>query len=198
MRRLTILLSSLLFSVSTIAGQSIAIKSPPTLAETDAHKSPAAAESKASARHRTLFDQLAGTWDVRYEFIDKDGNAGSNRGQVHYSWILDGTALQETWTSDFESKELRPFGSTINFYDLKRQRWTAVWIYPAQGMTMIMTGLEVNGSFVLTGHDQSGALQRWSTSVVRSDSIIIRAEISKDEGKTWRPTGESYLHQHRN
>jgi tRNA (Thr-GGU) A37 N-methylase len=30
-------------------------------------------------------------------------------------------------------------------------------------MTMIMTGGEVNGGFVLSGHDQSGALQRWST-----------------------------------
>jgi hypothetical protein len=63
-------------------------------------------------------------------------------------------------------------------------------------MTMIMTGGEVNGSFVLTGHDQSGALQRWSTSVGQRDSIIIRAEISNDEGETWRPVGTSYLQRH--
>lgn len=42
MRRLTILLTSLLYSVSTIAGQGIAIKSPPTLADTATHKSLAA------------------------------------------------------------------------------------------------------------------------------------------------------------
>jgi hypothetical protein len=53
-------------------------------------------------------------------------------------------------------------------------------------MTMIMTGGEMNGSFVLTGHDESGALQRWSTNVVQSDSIVIRLDISNDEGKTWR------------
>jgi hypothetical protein len=115
---------------------------------------------------------------------------------VHYGWILGGKALQETWTSDSESKDSQPFGTTIDFYDLKRQRWTAVWIYPAKGMTMIMTGGEVNSSFVLTGHDQSGALQRWSTSVGQSDSIGIRAEISNDEGKTWRPMGVSYLQRH--
>lgn len=117
---------------------------------------------------------------------------------MHYSWILGGTALQETWTCDLESKELSPLGTTIDSYDPKHQRWTAVWTYPAQGMTMIMTGGETNGSFVLTGHNESGARQRWSTSVAQTDSTVIRAESSKDEGKTWRPLGESYLHQHRN
>jgi hypothetical protein len=61
-----------------------------------------------------------------------------------------------------------------------------------------MTGGEVNGSFVLTGHDESGALQRWSTNVVESNSIVIRLDISNDEGTTWRPGGASYLHLHRN
>ena len=41
---------------------------------------------------------------------------------MHYGWILDGKALQEIWTSDSESKDLRPFGTTIDFYDSKRQR----------------------------------------------------------------------------
>lgn len=63
-------------------------------------------------------------------------------------------------------------------------------------MTMIMTGGEVNGSFVLSGRDQSGA-QRWSTtSAGQRDSIIVRAEISNDEGKTWLPMGASYLQRH--
>jgi len=63
-------------------------------------------------------------------------------------------------------------------------------------MTMIMTGSEGNGRLVLTGHDESGALQGWSTSVGERDSIVIRAEISIDEGKTWRHMGVSYLQRH--
>jgi hypothetical protein len=194
MRRLTpVLLASLLCSASAFAVDDVATEG---RASTNARKKLAAAESKAEAPQNPLFDQLIGTWDVRYEFTDKNGKLRSNRGQVHYSWILGGKALQETWTSDSESKDSQPFGTTIDFYDLKRQCWTAVWIYPAEGMTMIMTGGEVNGSFVLTGHDQSGALQRWSTGVGQRDSIVIRAEISNDEGKTWRPVGTSYLQRH--
>ena len=120
-------------------------------------------KSSAEIPRNALFDQLIGTWDVRYEYSDKKGNPKTNQGQVHYAWILGGKALQEIWSSNSDRKDLRPFGTTIDFYDLKHQRWTAVWIYPAEGMTMIMTGCEVNGSFVLSGHDQSGALQRWST-----------------------------------
>jgi hypothetical protein len=64
-------------------------------------------------------------------------------------------------------------------------------------MTMIMTGGEVNGSFVLSGRDQSDALQRWSTtSAGQRDSVVVRAEISNDEGKTWQPMGVSYLRRH--
>jgi len=31
-----------------------------------------------------------------------------------------------------------------------------------------------------------------------TNSIVIRLDISNDEGKTWRPGGSSYLHRHRN
>jgi len=133
-------------------------------------------KSSAEIPRNALFDQLIGTWDVRYEYSDKKGNPKSNQGQVRYAWILGGKALQENWSSNSDSKDLRPFGTTIDFYDVKHQRWTAVWIYPAEGMTMIT---------------------RWSTSSAgQRDSIVVRAEISNDDGKTWRPMGVSYLRRH--
>lgn len=141
------------------------------------------------AAKSVVLERLAGTWDVRYEFVDKAGHSRVNNGQVHYAWILDGKALQEVWTSDSESKDPRPFGTSINFYDPKRQQWTAVWVYPAQGETFQMAGGDVDGNFVLTGHDQSGALQRWSTTLVAPDSVIGRFHISHDEGKTWKEVG---------
>ena len=143
-----------------------------------------------------LFDLLVGTWDVRYEFIDKHGNHRLNRGQVSYRWILDGQALQETWTSDSESPQPRPFGTTINFYDPKQLCWTALWVYPAQGQILKVTGGDVNGTWVLTGHDASGALQRWSTQATDADSVLGRFEISDDEGKTWRQVGTNTLQRH--
>jgi hypothetical protein len=152
----------------------------------------------AQAAQNPLFDLLVGTWDVRYEFTDKAGKAQTSHGQVHYSWILDGKALQEIWTSDWESKDLRPYGTTINFYDAKRQHWTAVWIYPASSMTQIMSGGDVNGAWVLTGRNEGGALERWTTTSNGRDNVVVRAEISNDDGKSWRSAGASHLQRHRN
>lgn len=193
-----ILLTALLFGANTFAGESVGAESHEAAADAGVHRERAVAEEPTTkVPHNTVFDQLVGTWDVRYELFDKDGKVRRDRGQVLYSWILDGKALQEIWSSDSESKDLQPFGTTIDFYDLKRQRWTAVWIYPAQGMTSIMTGGEVKGSLVLTGHNESGALERWSTSVAQPDSVAVRADVSDDGGKTWRPMGVSYLQRHR-
>ncbi len=92
--------------------------------------------------------------------------------------------------------ELGPYGITINFYDPKRQCWTAVWIYPEQGQTTVMTGGEINGRYVLTGHDEMGALQRWSTGVEGTDSVVGRFDISEDNGKTWRAVGVNHMRRH--
>jgi hypothetical protein len=61
----------------------------------------------------------------------------------------------------------------------------------------VVTGGEVNGSYVLTGHNETGALQRWSTSVETSDSVVGRFDISEDEGKTWRPVGVNHMERRR-
>lgn len=143
-----------------------------------------------------LFDLLVGTWDVQYEFVGRDGKPRLNRGQVSYRWILDGQALQEIWTSDAGNPEPRPFGTTLNFYDPKQQRWTALWVYPAQGQIIKVTGGDVNGTWVLNGQDDAGVLQRWSTQAVNPDSVIGRFETSNDAGKTWQQVGTNTMKRH--
>ena len=166
-------------------------------ANTDMVKSLVATVPQAKVPQSVLFARFIGTWDVSYGTYDKDGNVRRNRGQVIYSWILDGWGLQEIWTSDAHEKEPQPFGTSIIFYDGKHQHWTEVWIYPAQGMTTIMYGGEVDGRIVLTGRDEVGAMLRWSFNDIQTDSFVWRGEISHDEGKTWRLQGENYIHRHR-
>jgi hypothetical protein len=143
-----------------------------------------------------LFDRLAGTWDVIYEIYDKDGTMHPYHGQVIYSRILDGGALQEIWTSDIHDKIPQPYGTTIGFYDGKRERWTAVYIFPAKGYSSIVSGGEMDGRIVLTGRDPDGTMQRWSIDNVRADSFDWHFESSKDDGKTWRLAGVNHMHLH--
>jgi hypothetical protein len=163
----------------------------------DREKRPAATGPQAKVPERGLYGRLVGTWDVNYEIYDKDGKVRPYRGQVNYSWILDGGAMQEIWTSDAHNEEPQPYGTTIDFYDGKRRRWTAVWIYPAQGMTTVVTGREEDGRIVLTGRDEAGAIQRWSINDIQTDSFVWRFESSNDEGKTWRLLGVNHMRRHR-
>lgn len=192
------LIASLLCSPAVFAGQRdtmLAHATPVVSADTDVVKSPATGP-QSKVPETALFDRLVGTWDVSYEIYDKDGNVRRYSGQATYAWILDGGALQEVWTSNAHNKEPRPYGTTIGFYDDKRQCWTSVWIYPAQGMTTIVTGNQADGRIVLTGSDQAGAMQRWSISDIRSDSFVGRFESSTDEGKSWRLLGVNRMHRH--
>lgn len=150
------------------------------------------AASSFSTRNATLFAQFAGTWDVVYDVFDKSGRARHFRGQVTYRSILGGAAVQEIW-SDTAGTEQVPYGTTIDYYDGKHRCWTQVWIYPADGTTQIVTGGEVGRSIVLTGRDETGALQRWSITDIEPETYTSRFESSSDNGKTWHLFGINHV-----
>lgn len=144
---------------------------------------------------QTLLERLIGTWDVDYTIYDDDGSVRHYVGTAIYQRILDGAAIQEIW-SDSHGRSSQPYGTTLEFYDGKRGRWTAVWVYPGQGMYYSVSGGETGGRIVLTGEDQKGVMQRWSDEDFRSNSFIGRFEVSKDHGKTWRLVGVNHMQRH--
>ena len=192
------LIAALLCDLANFVGQSVAAPLSATsavAANSGSAMHLAAAEPPAPSQG-ALFDRLAGTWDVSYEIYDKDGKVRLYHGQVVYSRILDGAALQEIWTSDAHDKEFRPYGTTIGFHDSKRQRWTEVWVFPEKGYTSIVSGGELDGRIVLTGRDEDGTIQRWSLSDIQSDSFVWHFESSNDDGKTWRLLGVNQMRRH--
>lgn len=147
------------------------------------------------AQESAFFDRLIGTWDVVYDLYDKDGKIRHVPGQVTYTWILDGGALQEIW-SDVDGKTVKPYGTTISYLDEKHGRWNETWVYPEAGMTMLVSGSEMDGRMVLTGRDETGALQRWTIGAVESDAFVSRFERSQDEGKTWHILSVNHMQRH--
>ena len=144
-----------------------------------------------------VLDKVIGTWDVDYSIYDKQGRVKHYLGTATYQWILDGAAIQETWTSDYHGRKTQPYGTTIEFFDPARDHWTAIWIYPEKGMYYSLSGGVVEGQIVLTGPDQEGSLERWSTGEFAQDSFVGHFDISNDGGKTWRPIGINQMRRHR-
>lgn len=165
------------------------------LAGSAASGAPAASPEQARRPDQRLLDGLIGTWDVDYTIYDANNSVRHYLGTAVYQRILDGAAIQEIW-SDSHGRSARPYGTTLEFYDAKRGRWTAIWIYPEQGMYYSVTGGETAGRIVLTGEDQKGVMQRWSDEDFRANSFIGRFEVSKDGGKTWQLVGVNHMQRH--
>src|SRR6267142_5733220 len=102
MRALLLFLITSLLSSAALAGTT----PPPSALPGQAAKAP----------ERALLERMTGTWDVTYEIYDKDGKLRQLPGQVTYSWILDGRALQEVW-SDVDGKQVKPYATTIGYLD---------------------------------------------------------------------------------
>jgi hypothetical protein len=191
---LSILIASLLGSSSLFAGE-------PDVSATAATSKLVGAnvanpERSNGRPDQTLLNQMIGDWDVDYAIYDEHGNVRHYLGSATYRWILDGTAIQEIWTSNYHDRKAQPYGTTIEFYDARREHWTAIWIYPEKGMYYSLSGGATAGSIVLSGSDQEGVMQRWSTGNFRGNSFVGRFEASKDGGKTWRMVGVNRMQRH--
>jgi hypothetical protein len=72
-----------------------------------------------------LFGQFVGDWDiVEDRYTQADGTEVKLKGEVHFGWILGGTAIQDVWMGHKEnSQRMILLGTTIRFYDPKIDAW---------------------------------------------------------------------------
>ena len=45
-----------------------------------------------------LFGQFAGTWEYESQYFLPDGKTARAKGEIHFGWILSGTAIQDAMT----------------------------------------------------------------------------------------------------
>jgi hypothetical protein len=139
-----------------------------------------------------LFGQFVGDWEI-YEsrYLKPDGTWAKERGELHWRWILEGRAVQDVWMfGDEETKNLRPAGTTVRFYDPKIDAWHSLWISPLQNFVKTFVARKVGDEIVLEGRSPEGYQLKWIFSEIEKDSFRWRSEESRDEGKNWAPNEE--------
>ena len=156
---------------------------------------PAQGPHPSLGRHADLFGRFVGTWDADYSFIAQDGSVRHSRGEVLFGWILDGYALQDIFLSYPKpgSTDERKMVTGVRFVDPKTDKWTVMFAAPVFGVAIRMEGGAEDDRIVLRGHDDKGALLRWSFNDIRPDSFVWRGETSHDGGKTWRLEEEHHM-----
>lgn len=131
----------------------------------------------AAPTHRQ-FDFWIGDWTVSR--TDNGEFAGENRIEP----VLDGCALQESWTG---AKGYR--GNSYNAYDATRGVWHQTWVDSSGGLLLLEGKLEA-GKMVLEGQqrqaDGKSVLNRITWTPRDDGTVRQRWDSTADGGKTWQ------------
>ena len=136
------------------------------------------------------FGQFVGAWTFEgTEFNDDGARIATDKGELHFHWILRGRAIQDVWIETERSDDSpKVLGTTIRFYDPKTDRWSITWIHPAYDTVRTLIGRRAGADIIL-----EGTSLRWIFSDITPDTFRWHAE--KLVGGKWRVTEE--LHARR-
>jgi hypothetical protein len=140
-----------------------------------------AAEEKAkpcTSAEYSQFDFWVGEWRVTDE-------KGEFQGSNSIKKILDGCALEESWTG---AKGMR--GQSFNIYAKGRKSWHQTWV-DTNGMLLTLDGVLVDGKMVLVGETPGREGNKPSTHEISweklADGRVRQAwRMSRDGGSTWQ------------
>jgi len=132
-----------------------------------------------------LFGQFVGEWEFEGMGYDTNGKRVTDKGEIHFAWVLQGRAIQDLWI-ERETSDSRPkvYGSTMRFYDPGIDAWRITWMEPGYGVVTSLIGRRSGVDIVLEGKDATGKLIRWIFSKIAPGSFHWRGE--RLVGETWQ------------
>jgi hypothetical protein len=145
-------------------------------------------------RKLQLFGQFVGDWDI---FSGRSETASSTPrvriGEVHFGWILGGTAIQDVWGSlEPKSKRLVPQGTTLRLYDSTIGAWRVTWISPYQRAIRRFIGEKVGSQIILKEQERGWRGEHWIFSNITHSAFRWRAE-ARPSIRGPRQVTEEYL-----
>jgi len=140
-----------------------------------------------------LFGQFVGSWNFNGVEYRDDGSRPTDKGEVHFHWILEGRAIQDVWRETERSdSDAKFYGTTLRFYEPKSDSWRVAWINPVLGVVRTFTGNKIGSEIVMQGNADGLAI-RWIFSDITKNSFHWRTE--KLRGKKWRIYEELWAHR---
>jgi hypothetical protein len=132
-----------------------------------------------------LFGQLVGSWNFTGIEYHDDGTRSTDKGDIHFHWILGGNAIQDVWQETERSDtDEKVYGTTVRFYDPKNDFWRVTWIDPGRAVVRTFIGRRIGRDIVIEGRSENGMLIHWIFSDIQQRAFHWRAE--RLNGKKWR------------
>ena len=140
-----------------------------------------------------LYGFLIGSWELEVVAYPDDGDVTYSTGEAHFTWILDGRAIQDVFINPQRSdrtpdspKFANWYGTTFRYFDQSIRAWRVFWFNPDDGIRAELIGRRCGNDIVQEGHFPDGTPIRWTFSEITPDSCRWRGERLEPDGKTWR------------
>jgi hypothetical protein len=140
---------------------------------------------------------LVGSWDLDVFDYQADGSARRSKGEAHFSWVLEGRAVQDVWVmprrperTAASGKGNNRYGTTLRVWDPTLQAWRVTWINPVTGSRDELIGRWSGTDVVQAGSHSNGTPIRWSFMEIKRESFRWLGESLEPDGKTWKLEAE--------
>lgn len=151
-----------------------------------------------------LYARVIGSWDVEVVDYETDGTRRTTPGEWHFSWALEGRAVQDVFIvpkrgarDASTAANGNRYGTTIRFYDRATGDWLITWINPVRGAVNRLAARREGDAIVQVGTDPDGTMRRWSFVDITDDRFRWTGEESSDGGRTWTTSAEFFARRRR-
>ncbi len=146
------------------------------------------------------YEIFIGAWEFVWVKHKDDGTTLTIPGEWHFSWILEGRAIQDTWIcpgKNFRTSGQYPageYGTTIRFYDFKEDCLKVIWVGPTLSRLNIFKAKTTKDQIIQTEipGKEKGNISRWVFKEISELFFKWEAYISSDNKKTWKIDQEIY------
>ena len=157
-----------------------------------------AGRSSEIPKSEDVYGWLVGSWELEVLHYKTVNLSSQNlKGEVHFSWVLEGRAIQDVWImpriTDRETDLDRTnnmYGTTLRIWDPAISAWRIRWTNPVSGHEERQTGRKIGSEIVQTGARLDGTSTRWRFTEITGDSFRWIGEALESDGKSWKVEGE--------
>jgi hypothetical protein len=110
--------------------------------------------------------------------------------EVHFAWVLEARAIQDTWIAPARENrsgalgKRQTYGITLRLFDPTIEAWRCTWLTAYAGARKELVGRRVGDDIVQHCISQDRP-EQWVFSEIRRDSFLWRGSILSDDGETW-------------
>jgi hypothetical protein len=129
-----------------------------------------------------FFGKLIGSWKISY--INNNANARKSAGEWHFSWILEGTAIQDVIVLSKPDEEI---GTTVRVYNPVSNAWDIAYFFA--GKIIRLEARKQDGMVVLThiGNER----RKWVFAKI-GDSDFHWQDVTVKENGKWHINADLY------